>query len=176
MVSLSGFQQKTRRVKISLSFVCSSSGHSVRSETVQTLSCLIEQYTDWRVYYIQIFKKTVKDSAAIFGLDKAWFDTQSVRMSAPTIARAVHAPTTVIMHMGQCKSLPAAMKYQEQSTGLNDSKLSMVSDPTLFTAEDVRLTQLLMYATPVTVLIEHPNTVRRFSLINYWHNRCNRPS
>ena len=92
-------------------------------------------------------------------------------MSAPTIARAVHAPTTVIMPMGRCKSLPAAMKYQEQSTGLNDSKLSMVSDPTLFTAEDVRLAQLLMYTTPVTVLIEHPNTVRRFSLIIYWHQQ-----
>jgi hypothetical protein len=58
-------------------------------------------------------KLAVKESAAVLGLDKAWFDTHSVRMSAPTIARAVHAPTTVIMHMGRWQSLPAAMKYQE---------------------------------------------------------------
>ena len=53
---------------------------------------------------------------AIFGLDKAWLDTHSVRMSAPTIARAMHAPTTVILHMGRWQTLSAAMKYQQQST------------------------------------------------------------
>ena len=57
----------------------------------------------------------------MFGLDEAWFDTQSIRMSAPTIARVAYAPTTAIMHMGRWKLLPAAMRYQEQSTELNDS-------------------------------------------------------
>jgi hypothetical protein len=41
----------------------------------------------------------------------------------------------------------------------------MVSDPTLITAEDVRLTQLLASRTFIT------STVRRFSLINYWHQQ-----
>ena len=40
--------------------------------TANGLTCLL--YAD--------IKKAVKDSAAIFGLDKAWFDTHSVRMSA----------------------------------------------------------------------------------------------
>jgi len=114
--------------------------------TANGLTCLL---------YIDI-KKAVKDSAAIFGLDKAWFDTHSVRMSESTIARTMHAPTTVILHMGRWQTLPAAMKYQQQSTRLNDSILSMVSDPTLFTAEDVRLPQLLASRTFNT------STVRRF--------------
>jgi hypothetical protein len=77
-------------------------------------------------------------------------------MSAPTIARATNASPTLIQHMGRWQSLPASLKYQQQSTRLNDSVLTMVSDPTLFTAEDVRLTQLLASRTSSTP------TVRRF--------------
>jgi len=77
-------------------------------------------------------------------------------MSAPTIARATNVSPTLIQHMGRWQTLPASMKYHEQSTRLNDSVLSMVSDPTLFTAEGVRLTQLLASRTSCTP------TVRRF--------------
>jgi len=61
------------------------------------------------------------------------------------------------MHMGRWKSFPAEMKYQEQSMELNDSMLSMVSHPTLFTEEDVRLTQVLASRSSNT------STIRRFS-------------
>lgn len=115
-------------------------------QTANGLTCLL--YAD--------IKRAVKNSAAIFGFDQAWFDTHSVRMSAPTIARATNAPTTVIQHMGRWQTLPASMKYQQQSTRLNDSILTMVSDPTMFTAEDVRLTHLLSSRTSTT------STVRRF--------------
>ena len=114
--------------------------------TTDGLTCLL--YAD--------IKKAIKASATIFGLDETWFDTHSVRMSAPTIARATNASPTIIQHMGRWQALPAAMKYQQQSTRLNDNVLSMVSDPTLFTAEDVRLTQLLASRTSSTP------TVRRF--------------
>jgi len=111
--------------------------------TANGLTCLL--YAD--------IKKAIKASATIFGLDETWFDTHSVRMSAPTIARATNASPTVIQHMGRWQTLPAAMKYQQQSTRLNDSVLTMVSDPTLFTAEDVRLTQLLASRTSSTPII-----------------------
>ncbi len=85
----------------------------------------------------------VKQGAAVFGLDAAWFDTHSLRMSAPTIARAAHVSTTNIMSMGRWKSLPASLLYQAQSTQLNNSILSTVNNPTLFTTEDIILSRVL---------------------------------
>ena len=102
------------------------------------LSCLL--YSD--------IKAAVKQAAPVFGLQEAWFDTQSIRMSQPTIARAARLPVSDTMRMGRWKSLPAALLYQEQSTALNNTILSVVSDPTLFTSEDIVLARLLASRTP----------------------------
>ena len=117
------------------------SKHSVRNaddpflsfRSSNELSCLL--YSD--------IKKAVKQAAPVFGLNAAWFDTQSIRMSQPTIARAARLPVSDCMRMGRWKSLPAALLYQEQSTALNNTILSIVSDPTLFTSEDIVLARLL---------------------------------
>ena len=58
----------------------------------------------------------VKSSAAHFGLSATWFNTHSIRMSGPTIARAANLSVPNIMRMGRWKSLPAPILYQEQST------------------------------------------------------------
>ena len=49
----------------------------------------------------------VKSSAAHFGLSEAWFNTHSIRMSGPTIARAANLSVPNIMRMDRWKSLPA---------------------------------------------------------------------
>ena len=122
------------------------SRHSVRNADDPFLSfrhsgeliCLL--YSD--------IKTAIKQAAPVFGLNAAWFDTQSIRMSQPSIARAAGLPVSDCMRMGRWKSLPAALLYQEQSTTLNNTILSIVSDPTLFTSEDVVLARLLASRTP----------------------------
>ena len=104
------------------------------------LHCLV--YSD--------FNKAVKQAAPAFGLDEAWFDAQSIRMSAPTVARAARLLVPDCMRMGRWKSIPAALLYQEQSTTLNNTILSIVSNPTLFTYEDILLARLLASRTPST--------------------------
>jgi hypothetical protein len=84
----------------------------------------------------------VKQAATVFGLDATWFDTHSLRMSAPTLARTAHVSPTNIMSMGRWKSLPASLLYQSQSTQLNNSILSIVNNPTLFTTEDILLSRV----------------------------------
>jgi len=78
-------------------------------------------------------------------------------MSAPTIARAANLSNTNIMKMGRWKSLPAPVLYQEQSTALNDHILTVVNNPTLFTAEDIQLSRVLSSRKSST-----QSTVRRF--------------
>jgi hypothetical protein len=69
-------------------------------------------------------------------------------MSAPTIARAAKADTLTILHMGRWKTVPSAMKYQEQSTASNNNIITMVSNPTLYTAEDIFLSRILASRAP----------------------------
>ena len=56
-------------------------------------------------------QKALKSAAKHFNLDEAWFNTHSIRMSVPTIARAVNEPTTTKLQMGRWKSVPSSMKY-----------------------------------------------------------------
>ena len=51
-------------------------------------------------------KKAIKQAAPIFGLNEAWFDTQSIRMSVPTMARAARLPVPDVMRLGRWKSRP----------------------------------------------------------------------
>jgi len=74
-------------------------------------------------------QSALKSSAKHFNLDEAWFNTQSIRKSVPTIARAAREPTTTILHMGRWKTVPSSMKYQEQSTAVNDHIISIVTLP-----------------------------------------------
>ena len=85
------------------------------------LTCLM--YNDIQV--------AVKLSADHVGFDSKSFNTHSIRMSAPTIARAAKVSVPDIMKMGRWKSLPAPILYQEQSTVLNDHLLAVVNNPTL---------------------------------------------
>jgi hypothetical protein len=86
---------------------------------------------------------------------EAWFNTHSIRMSVPTIARAAREPTTTILHMGRWKTVPSSMKNQEQSTAVNDHIVSIASNPTYFTTEDILLSRTLTSFCPV------PNNLRR---------------
>ena len=124
---------------------------SFRSNT--TLTCLL----------YKTIQKALKSAAKHFNLDEAWFNTHSIRMSVPTIARAAQEPTTTILQMGRWKSVPSSMKYQEQSTAVNDHIISLASNPTYFTAEDILLTRTLAATAPSSKQAVHKSTptVRR---------------
>ena len=98
-----------------------------------TVKCLL--YSD--------VQQAVKSAAKHFGLSEQWFNTHSVRMSAPTIAIAAKVPITNIMRMGRWRTVPSAVLYQEQSTVLNNTILSLVSNRSLFTSDDIKLSRLL---------------------------------
>lgn len=55
------------------------------------------------VLYFDI-QSAIKAAASQFGLSDDWFNTQSVRMLAPTITRAARAARSNIMRMGRWKS------------------------------------------------------------------------
>jgi len=114
--------------------------------TTSGLTCLL---------YKQI-QVAVQSAAREFGLTGKWFNTQSIRMSAPTIAAAANARSRVILQMGRWASKPAALLYQHQSTAANNNMLSIVSDRTLFTTEDILLSRVLASRAP-----DHQPTVRR---------------
>jgi len=85
-------------------------------------------------------------------------------MSVPTIARAAREPTTTILHMGRWKTVPSSMKHQEQSAPVNDHIISIASNPTYYTAEDILLSLTLAaraHSSKPTVQSSNP-TVRRF--------------
>ena len=131
------------------------SKHSIRFDQDPFLSFRVQDRLTCLLYSdIQI---AVQLSADHFGLDRTLFNTHSIRMSAPTIARAANLSNTNIMKMGRWKSLPAPVLYQEQSTALNDHILTVVNNPTLFTAEDIQLSRILSSRTSST-----QSTVRRF--------------
>jgi TolA-binding protein len=96
--------------------------------------------------------------------DEAWFNTHSIRMSVPTIARAAREPTSTILHMGRWKSVPSSMRYQEQSTSVNDHIISIASNPTYFTSEDILLSRTFASRAPrsKTSAQKSTSTVRRF--------------
>lgn len=117
------------------------SKHSMRLDTDPFLSYRVRGHLFCLLYsHIQ---SAVKSSATHFGLSATWFNTHSIRMSGPTIARAANMPAPNIMHMGRWKSLPAPLLYQAQSTALNDNILSVINNPTLFTSEDILLSRVL---------------------------------
>ena len=101
--------------------------------TAQGLTCLLYKHS----------QSAGQSAARHFGLTGTWFNTQSIRMSAPTIAAATNARTRVLLQMGRWASKPAALLYQHQSTAANNNMLSIVRDPTLFTKEDILLSRVL---------------------------------
>ena len=105
--------------------------------------------------YKQI-QSAVQSAARHFGLTGNWFNTQSIRMSAPTIAASVNAQKRVILQMGRWASEPSALLYQHQSTAANNSMLAIISDPTIFTSEDILLSRVLASRSP-----GQPPTIRR---------------
>ena len=120
----------------------------------RTLNCLL---------YKNI-QSALKSSAKHFNLDEAWFNTHSIRMSVPTIARAAREPTTTILHMGRWKTVPSSMKYQDRPTAVNDHIISIAGNPTYYTAEDILLSRTLaarVNKAKTTVQSSIP-TVRRF--------------
>ena len=131
------------------------SKHSLRFDADPFLSFRVQDKLTCLLY--NDIQAAVKSSAAHFGLDTSSFNTHSIRMSAPTIARAANLSDTNIMKMGRWKSLPAPVLYQEQSTKINDHILAVVNNPTLFTAEDIQLSRVVASRTT-----SKQSTVRRF--------------
>ena len=81
------------------------SKHSLRLDADPFLSYRVRGHLFCLLYsHIQA---AVKSSAAHFGLSAEWFNTHSIRMSGPTIARAANLSVPNIMRMGRWKSLPA---------------------------------------------------------------------
>ena len=148
MASLFGFPRRTKIINLSLSdpFLSFRANNS--------LNCLL----------YKTIQSALKSSAKHFNLDEAWFNTHSIRMSVPTIARAAREPTTTILHMGRWKTVPSSMRYQEQSTSVNDHIISIASNPTYFTSEDIFLSRTLASRAPrsKTSAQKSSSTVRRF--------------
>jgi hypothetical protein len=132
------------------------SKHSLRFDADPFLSFRVQDRLTCLLY--ADIQAAVKLSADNFGLNNKWFNTHSIRMSAPTIARAANLSNTNMMKMGRWKSLPAPVLYQEQSTAVNDHILAVVNNPTLFTAEDIQLSRVLASRTASS----SQSTVRRF--------------
>ena len=140
------------------------SKHSLRLDTDPFLSYRVRGKLICLLY--SDIQAAIKSSAAQFGLSKEWFNTQSIRMSGPTIARAANLSVPNIMPMGRWKSLPAPILYQEQSTALNNHILSVINNLTLFTSEDILLSRILA-SRPGTSSIP---TVRQYHLGNMYHH------
>ena len=131
------------------------SKHSLRFDEDPFLSFRVQDRLTCLLY--ATIQAAVQMSADHFGLNKKSFNTHSIRMSAPTIARSAKMSVTTIMKMGRWKSLPASVLYQQQSTALNNNILTVVNNPTLFTAEDIQLSRVLASNTSSS------STVRRFN-------------
>jgi hypothetical protein len=66
--------------------------------------------------------------------------------------------------MGRWKTVPSSMKYQEQSTAVNDHIVSIASNPTYFTTEGILLSRTLAARAPRSKHSAQQTTptVRRF--------------
>ena len=160
MACQSGFLQRIKIISPYLSCKCCTVGQQLHCVMIRTRSYHFGQMQLSIVYYISTFNRLSKH----FNLDEAWFNTQSIRMSVPMIARAAREPTTTILHMGRWKSVPSSMKCQEQSTAVNDHIISIASNPTYYTAVDILLSLTLAaraHSSKPTVQSSNP-TVRRF--------------
>ncbi len=144
MASLFGFPRRTKIINLSLSCNCCSTGQQFQHDMILIRSCLFGLIT----LLYKTIQSALKSSAKHFSLDEAWFNTHSIWMSVPTIARAVREPTTTILHMGRWKTVPSSMRYQEQSTSVNDHIISIASNPTYFTSEDILLSRTLASRAP----------------------------
>ena len=132
------------------------SKHSLRFDGDPFLSFRVQDRLTCLLY--KDIQRAVQLAADHFGFDRTSFNTHSIRMAAPTIARAAKVSVPNIMKMGRWKSLPAPLLYQEQSTVLNDHLLAVVNNPTLFTAEDIQLSRVLASRKSPS-----KSTVRRFN-------------
>ena len=164
MAFLSGFQQRTKIINLSLSCNCFSAGQQLQHDKIQIRFCLFGLITFSTVFYTKQSNPPSKSSAKHFNFDEAWFNTHSIRMSVPTIARAAREPTSTILHMGRWKSVPSSMRYQEQSTSVNDHIISIASNPTYFTSEDIILSRTLASRAPrpKNSVQKSTSTVRRY--------------
>jgi len=79
------------------------SKHSLQFDEDPFLSFRVQDRLTCLLY--KDIQAAVKLSEDYFGLDRKSFNTQSIRMSAPTIARAAKVSVTIIMKMGRWKSL-----------------------------------------------------------------------
>jgi len=154
MACQSGFLQRIKIISPYLSCKCCTVGQQLHCVMIRTRSYHFGQMQLSIVYYISTFNRLSKH----FNLDEAWFNTQSIRMSVPMIARAAREPTTTILNMGRWKTVPSSMKHQEQSAPVNDC------NPTYYTAEDILFSLTLAaraHSSKPTVKSSNP-TVRRF--------------
>ena len=71
---------------------------------------------------------TVKSSASHFGLSETWFNTQSIRMSAPTIARTakVPIPNIIVWGVGNQFHLHCCIRNNPRSWTTRFCQLSVI--------------------------------------------------
>jgi hypothetical protein len=112
-----------------------------------TLHCLV---------YAQV-QQAITSCAKHFNFNPKWFKPHCVRMAAPTALRAAGGSDGQILSLGRWKSIPTSLVYQGPSTKSNNNVLQLISDPTLFTSNDVVLSRIL----PSTGKNRQPR-VRRF--------------
>jgi hypothetical protein len=83
--------------------------------------------------------KAIKSCACAFGLNPAHYGTYSARVGGACTLRAGGASDSLIQMMGRWKSMSSCLIYQETSRREYSEAQRILSDPTVFTAEDSRL-------------------------------------
>ena len=153
----SGFQQRIKIIHQYRSCNCFIVGQELHCGTTQIRSCHFGLTRLYIAYYTRTFKRLWSRPPSIsiwmkLGLTRTLYECQFPQ------------PTTTILQMGRWKSVPSSMKYQEQSTAVNDHIISIASNPTYFTAEDILLTRTLAATSPSSkhAVQKSTPTVRRF--------------
>ena len=81
----------------------------------------------------------IKSCATHFKLDPRNYGTYSARVGGACTLRAGGASDSTIQMMGRWKSMDSCLTYQESSVREYDEVQRILRDPSVYTAEDVRL-------------------------------------
>jgi hypothetical protein len=81
----------------------------------------------------------IKEVARRFKLDPRNYGTYSARVGGACTLRAGGASDSTIQMMGRWKSMDSCLTYQESSVREYDMVQRILRDPSVYTAEDVRL-------------------------------------
>jgi hypothetical protein len=91
----------------------------------------------WSLTYIQI-QYAVRNVASLLSLDSTRYSSHSFRIGGASVLAAAGVPDYIILKIGRWKSL-AFLDYIRQATSFFSVALSALSDPSLFTIEQLKL-------------------------------------